>query len=141
MAYEGKHLSQCNLIPFPWHFAHIVLVSGAKWNPCGHAILNAGGAGGHYFHIAGDGYARPYYMDQAGYDRYLSESKKREIRRQYVHIPKPDGAQAKLDELASKRWLWGALPNNCAAFVEDVIRAGGSKVGIYSNCPTREEWR
>ena len=141
MAYEGEHLYQCNRFRYPWSFAHIVLVSGAKWNPCGHAILNAGGAGGHYFHIAGDGYARPFYMNQAGYDRYLSENKKREIRRQYVHLPKPDSAQAKLDELASKPWLWGVLPNNCAAFVEEIVRAGGSKVGIYSNCPALEKWR
>lgn len=141
MAYEGEHLFQCNRYPYPWHLAHVVVVTGVKWNPCGHAILNAGGNGGHYFHIAGDGYARPYYMNQTGYERYLSENKKREVRRRYVPLFKPNRAQAKLDELAAKPWLWGVFPHNCAAFVEEILQAGGSNVGVYSNCPTLEAWR
>ena len=142
MAYEGEHLYQCNRIPYPWHLAHVVVVSGAKWNPCGHTLLNAGGAGlgGHYFHIAGDGYAKPYYMDHAGYLRYLRESAKREIRRQWIPLSNPLGAQAKLDYLATKRWLWGVAAHNCATFVESILAAGGSDRGLYSNCPALEKF-
>lgn len=141
MAYEGENLYQCRRLSYPWHLTHIVIVSGAKWNPCGHAILNAGGKGGHYFHIAGDGYDRPYYMHENGYARYLAENKKKELRRQFVYLEKPLEAQHKLDQLTSKKWLWGGFPNNCASFVEKILKAGGSSVGVYSNCPTLESWK
>jgi hypothetical protein len=42
---------------------------------------------------------------------------------------------AKLEELLSKSWLWGVLPNNCVAFVEEVIAAGGGTWSSGSNCP------
>lgn len=81
---------------------NVVVATGAKWNPCGHAILNAGGNGGHYFHIAGDGYVRPYYMTQNGYERYLSENKKREVRRRHVPLRRPDRAQTRLDLITNE---------------------------------------
>lgn len=53
---------------------------------------------------------------------------------------KPGGcAQAKLDYLATKRWLWGAAAHNCATFVE-ILAAGGSDRGLYSNCPALEKF-
>jgi len=30
---------------------------------------------------------------------------------------------------------WGVLPNNCVAFVEEIIAAGGGNWNSYSNCP------
>ena len=59
MAYEGENLFECHILPYPWERCNIVVVSGAKWNPCGHTLLNAGDRGGHYFHIAGTGIDRP----------------------------------------------------------------------------------
>jgi hypothetical protein len=35
----------------------------------------------------------------------------------------------------AKKWTWAILPNNCVAFVEEVIKAGGGKWSSYSNCP------
>jgi len=141
MAYEGEHLYACPAAAFPWQATFAVTVSGARWNPCGHALLNVGGASGAYFHIAGDGNDRPFMLRGSGaFHRYLKENGKRELRRKHVPIPNPEGAQAKLELLTSKNWLWGVLPNNCASFVEAVIQAGGSKSGLYSNCPSREQF-
>ena len=140
MAYEGINLYECATTLYPWGHTYVVVVSGSSWNPCGHTILNVGGVNGHYLHIAGDGYARPYYMDAKGYQRYLSENKKKELSRQYVKVPKPLKAQQRLDELAAKPWLWMVLPNNCASFVEKILQAGGAEGGLYSNCPAMEGW-
>lgn len=141
MAYEGINLYQCFSKLFPWTHSQVIVVSGTFPNPCGHAILNAGGVGGHYFHIAGDGNDRPYYMDEAGYRRYLKENRKTELQRKSIKISKPDAMQRKFDELASKDWLWGVLPHNCATFVEELVKAGGSATGLYTNCPALEEWK
>jgi hypothetical protein len=140
MAYDGEHVYQCNRYWYPWHRTYAVIVSGAKWNACGHAILNLGGPGGDYFHIAGKFRVRPWHMAQAGYERYLFEQEKREIVRQYIPINKPALAQAKLEELTATTWIWGVLPHNCASFVEEIIQAGGSDAGLYLNCPTLEKW-
>ena len=47
----------------------------------------------------------------------------------------------KLEQLAAAKWFWGVLPHNCASFVEEVVRAGGSSAGLYFNCPARERFR
>lgn len=44
----------------------------------------------------------------------------------------------KLEELLAAKWTWGVLPHNCASFVEEVVQAGGSDAGLYSNCPALE---
>lgn len=80
-------------------------------------------------------------MREAGYDRYLTDHGKRELRRTHVPIPNPDGAHRKLEQLLATQWSWFVLPNNCAAFVEDVVRAGGSTAGLCSNCPSREQFK
>jgi hypothetical protein len=140
MAYDGDVLDHCPASGYgDFSQVNAVVVSGAKWNPCGHALLNVGGRGGWYYHVNElRGY--PRYMDEAGYRRYLRENGKREVNRQRVPLPDPDGALAKLEGLLAEKWTWFVLPNNCASFVEDVLQAGGADAGLYSNCPTRENF-
>jgi len=35
----------------------------------------------------------------------------------------------------ANKWTWLVVPNNCVAFVEEVIKAGGGTWSSYSNCP------
>lgn len=56
-------------------------------------------------------------------------------------FPTLRGAHGKLEQLLAAQWSWFVLPNNCASFVEDVVRAGGSTAGLYSNCPSREQFK
>ncbi len=44
MAYEGINLYECTTTLYPWGQTYVVVVSGSSWNPCGHTILNVGGA-------------------------------------------------------------------------------------------------
>jgi hypothetical protein len=131
MAYKGEHMYNCRAVPFDWKNASLIVVSGSKPNPCGHALARAGN---YYFHIDG---AReyPWYMAHAGYLRYLKENEKTELRRMQVRLAKPEAAQRKLEELSAKRWTWLLLPNNCASFVEEIFAAGGSNVSTWTNCP------
>jgi hypothetical protein len=133
--YHGDVMLQCPLKP--WDFKHCcaVVVSGDGINFCGHTLLHTGGDW--YFHVAGVNDV-PKFMRESGYQRYLKENGKHEIRRWIVKLPNPAGAHAKLEELLTKQWLWLVLPHNCANFVEEVVRAGGSKAGMYFNCPTVE---
>ncbi len=132
MAYLGEHLTSCRAVPFDWSNTSLVIVSGVAANPCGHAIARAGNF---YFHIDG---AReyPWYFGVAGYQRYLKENGKKQLKSTRVNITNPVGAQAKLEELSARKWTWLLLPNNCASFVEEVFSAGGSNVSTWSNCPT-----
>lgn len=132
MSYLGERLLMCRAVPFNWNACHLVVVSGTGPNFCGHAIVNAGE---YYFHVDGlNGY--PWYMDSQGYRRYLKENDKRELQRTRVPLPNPKGAQRKLEELSVKRWRWLVLPHNCASYVEEIFRAGGSKFSNLLNCPT-----
>lgn len=133
--YDGDEM-----ILFPLHssdFKHTcaVIVSGDGPNLCGHALLHVGNSW--YFHVAGRN-SLPKFMHESGYQRYLKENGKREIRRWIVKLPNPQGAHLKLHELLKKNWLWLAVPNNCASFVEEVVQAGGSNAGMYFNCPAAE---
>lgn len=51
--YDGEELSMC--LPQPFDFAHTtaVVVSGDRWNPCGHMLLKVGESVPYYFHVAG----------------------------------------------------------------------------------------
>lgn len=138
--YVGEIMYQCLLQPFDFKATYAVVVSGASWNPCGHVLLNTGGAGGWYFHIA-ERKGKPRFMREAGYQRYLKEHQKQEIQRTFIPIPKPEDAHRKLEELLSKQWSWFVLPNNCATFIEDVVKAGGSNAGLYFNCSTLEQFQ
>jgi hypothetical protein len=145
MGYQGDVL---NYTPGDLDFSTVyaVIVSGDFPNPCGHALLFVPSTGaissddGYYFQVA-EAHGYPRIMRTEGYARYLIENKKREITRYAVTIAKPQAAFNKLILLMGKKWVWGILPNNCAAFVEDVVRAGGSSAGLYSNCPTLEKFK
>jgi hypothetical protein len=131
MAYLGEHLLHCAAVPFNWRSTHLVVVSGTGPNFCGHAVVNAGS---YYFHIDGlNDY--PWYMSEPGYRRYLKENGKKELLRRSVMLPRPEGAQRKLEELSAQRWRWLVLPHNCASYVEEIFQAGGSTVSNVANCP------
>ena len=114
MAYEGELLSECPQ-GLDFSFTQAVVVSGASWNPCGHMILCVGNSSdtSWYFHVAGAGvrevygvYAYPKFMREEGYQRYLLENSKRELRRLDAMISNPDGMASR-----SRR---GPLMRRCA---------------------------
>ena len=141
MAYEGDEMIACPQTPYSFQETYAVVVSGDGPNFCGHLILRVGLDGNEkYLHVAG-GWTQPRQMDEAGYRRYLKETGKHEIKRFRVLITKPDDAMRRLEVLLSVKWLWGVLPHNCARFVEDIVGAGGSTAGLYSNCPTLEQFQ
>ena len=129
MTYEGELLTFCPKNAFALRHAYAVVVSGdpRMHNRWGHMLLNTGGNGGIYFQIAGQFRACPRYMDELGYQRYLKETRKKELRRFPVRIPNPDAAQLKLEELLSKPWTWWVVWLNCETFVEEIIIAGGGR--------------
>lgn len=138
--YNGDVLNYSPARSYDFSRSYAVVVSGDTFNPCGHMLLNAGGRGGWYFHIAErKGY--PRYMGQTGYERYLRENGKTEISRTFVPLRYPQRSMAKLVDLLSMQWSWWLLPNNCASFVEDVLQAGGTSAGLITNCPSREVFR
>ena len=141
MAYEGEELNFCPSQMFDFTKAAAVIVSGDGPNIWGHMLLNTGGATGMYFQVAGV-LTRPRYMDEAGYQRYLEETGKTELRRIPVFIRNPAASQLKLEELLNQKWRWGAVVHNCETFVEDIILAGGGPLihhGVFS-LPTKAGW-
>lgn len=135
MAYDGEILDQCGAVEMDCSKVAVVAVSGAGPNVCGHMLIATGLAGNMmYFHVAVVR-GNPKYMSDAGFRRYLKENGKSEIRRRVLALPDPSGAALYLEELMAGTWTWGALPNNCVAFVEEVIAAGGGEWSSYSNCP------
>ena len=46
------------------------------------------------------------YMTEAGYRQYLSETRKRELRRRALSLPNPSGAYLYLEGLLSEKWTW-----------------------------------
>jgi hypothetical protein len=136
MAYDGEFLNQCGALNIDCSTVAVVAVSGAAPNVCGHLLSATGNPGNAlYFHVA---LIRDYpkYMTEAGYQRYLKENKKTELRRRMLTLPDPQGAQLYLEHLMANTWTWGVLPNNCVALVEEVIQAGGGEWSSYSNCPS-----
>jgi len=133
--YTGDEMVVCPLKTSDFKHTCAVVVSGDGINFCGHSLLHVGN--GWYFHVAGK-HDLPKFMHEDGYMRYLRENGKREIRRWIVKLPNPAGAHRKLEELLAKQWRWLVLPNNCVSFVEEVVQAGGSKAGMFFNCPTAE---
>jgi hypothetical protein len=139
MAYEGETMLACPADPYNFSNTNAVVVSGDGPNFCGHLILNVGGNGGSYFHVAGIR-TEPKLMSDDGYRRYLKETAKRELKRFQVKISKPNAAMLKIEQLLSVKWTWGVLPHNCASFVEEIVKAAGSPAGLYSNCPALENF-
>ena len=135
MGYSGEVLNQCGVLNIDLSRVEVVAVSGDGPNVCGHLLLHGGSpSGGTYYHVA-EWRSYPRYMSEAGYRRYLRESGKRELRRIPLTLPDPQAAERYLENLLSNQWQWAVLPNNCVAFVEEVIQAGGGTWGSYSNCP------
>ncbi len=124
MAYEGELLTYCPAQMFNFGRTYAVVVSGAKLNPYGHMLLNTGGPGGKYFQVS-DVYGDPRFMDEAQFQRYLKENKKTIVTVFPVQIPHPQQAQAKLEELLSRKWVWGMVVHNCESLVEEIVMAGG----------------
>lgn len=135
MAYAGEVLNQCGLIEIDFDEVQVIAVSGDGPNVCGHMLLHTGrDRGGYYFHVAElNGF--PRYMNDSGYRRYLRESGKTELRRLPVKVPNPSGALSYLEGLMANKWTWLVIPNNCVAFVEDALAAGGATWASTSNCP------
>lgn len=145
MGYQGDVLTYC---PGDMDFdtVYAVIVSGDFPNPCGHALLfvpsTTATASDHGYYLqVSEPYGYPKIMSTEGYARYLNENGKTELTRYAVKIDNPEGAYGKLIQLMGKKWAWLLLPNNCAAFVEDVVKGGGSSAGLYSNCPRAEQFR
>jgi hypothetical protein len=138
--YLGEILTRCLPLGLDFRRAFAVVVSGMTLNPCGHLLLNVGGRGGTYCHVVEPrGY--PRYMDEVGFMRYLTTHRKRELRRAFLPVVYPDRALAKMEDLLSRPWSWWVLPHNCVTFVEEVLQAGGSTAGLYTNCPRLESFR
>jgi hypothetical protein len=136
MGYAGEILDQCGLINIDCTRITVVAVSGDGPNVCGHLLIQTGSdSNKYYFHVA-EFHNYPRYMSEAGYRRYLSEAGKTEIKRIPLSLPNPDAAAMYLEELTANTWTWLAVPNNCVAFVEEVIAAGGGTWSSYSNCPS-----
>ncbi len=143
MIYEGEVLSSCGFIQIDFSDTYIVAVSGDGPNICGHLLIYTAKGGGYYFHVTGDPNASgikkirgyPLYMNDSGYNRYLKETGKIELRRRKIKLPNPSGALLYVEKLLAEKWTWAVLPHNCVAFVEEVVKAGGGDWGSYSNCP------
>jgi len=138
--YLGEILRSCPARIYDFMNTAAVVVSGSRFNPCGHVLLNAGGCGGWYFHVI-EVRGFPRGMPAAGYRRFLDENGKRERTRVRVPLPQPARAMAKLEEIMSRKCTWMVLPHNCAGFVEEILQAGGSDAHLWSNCPTLESFR
>lgn len=135
MSYSGEILNQCGLINIDCSQVAVVAVSGDGPNICGHLLIHTGQRrGGFYFHVS-EFHGYPRYMNESGYRRYLSEAGKTEIRRRSLSLPNPDNALVYLEGLMANKWTWLVVPNNCVAFVEKVIEAGGGTWSSFSNCP------
>jgi hypothetical protein len=132
MAYIGDVKIAGGGIPLDLSRVAVVEVTGDGVNVCGHALLFI--HSGYYFHVAG---LRDYprYMNDSGYRRYLAGHGKREVARRSMSLPRPYDAASHLDLLMASRWTWLLVPNNCVAFVEEVIAAGGGSWSSVSNCP------
>jgi hypothetical protein len=106
MAYEGELLTVCPASICDFRSAYAVVVSGSKFNPYGHMLLNTGGKGGDYFQVS-EVYGNPRVMDEEQFQRYLTENDKTIVTAMRVTILHPDKAQIKLEEILSKKWVWG----------------------------------
>ena len=124
MAYEGELLTFCPEQMFQFGKTYAVVVSGAKFNPYGHMLLNTGGPSGMYFQVS-DVYGDPRFMNEEQFQRYLTENNKNIVSVMPLAIPNPEKAQLKLEQLLSRKWVWGAVVHNCESLVEEIVMAGG----------------
>ena len=125
MAYEGEYLLSCPPEMFSFGKTYAVIVTGAKFNPYGHMLLNTGGPGGTYFQVAGV-HLVPRFMDEDQFQRYLKENDKTIVTVLPINVPNPERAQLKLEELLSHKWTWLGVVHNCETMVEEIVMAGGA---------------
>lgn len=136
MSYSGEQMNACGAFDIDCSKITVVAVSGDGPNVCGHLLIRTGGKDGpRYFHVD-ELHNYPKYMTEAGYHHYLTEAGKTELKRIGMSLPDPQGALLYLESLMANKWTWLVLPNNCVAFVEEVIKAGGGEWASYSNCPS-----
>lgn len=70
---------------------NVVVVSGSKFNPAGHLLLNVGGDGGWYFDVH-EVYDYPTsHSSEQGYQDYLASEGKLELSSTPVDVPNPAG--------------------------------------------------
>jgi hypothetical protein len=124
MAYQGELLRHCPKEMFKFGRTYAVIVNGAQFNPYGHMLLNTGGPGGMYFQVS-DVYGDPRIMNEQQFQRYLKDNDKIIVTVMRVSVPHPEKAQLKLEELLSRKWLWGGVVHNCESLIEEVLIAGG----------------
>lgn len=140
MTYEGDILEHCYEDLFDFSNTSAVIVSGDWPNQFGHMLLCTGlGEKRIYAQVVAAIYARPRYMTQAGYVRYLLELHKHEIRRMPVVIKDQSAALLALERALSQPRTWWAVVHNCESFVEDIVVAGGGPklhTGVFT-LPTR----
>lgn len=137
MPYCGELMLQCPRARFDFSRTYIVIVTGST--KYGHMLLNVGGRGGDYFHVVGVNahvenaglIAYPRWMNEQGYQRYLSESGKRELRRFRAVITEPNEAMLELERYMARRNLYLGRWLNCVTFVEAVIQAGGCLMDLH----------
>jgi hypothetical protein len=154
--YIGRNLNACDVKMFlregyPYAFNVVVVngfsVGGVEVNKCGHVLLNIGGLpivdapGGYYVHIDGEltqPWKYPHYMNEMEYRRYKKENEKTEISRHHIYVPEPRNALLELERLLNEKWRFGLIFNNCATFVDQVLKAGGGGLQMTPglvNCP------
>jgi len=126
MSYEGELMTQCPVGMYNFSRAYAVLVSGARFNPYGHMLLNTGGRGGRYFHVS-DLFGQPRTMTEKQFQDYLASNDKTIVSVIRVTIPRPRDSQIKLEQILSSSWAWGAIMHNCETMVEDIVMAGGGR--------------
>jgi hypothetical protein len=131
---DGREIESCDLDLFRYKQLSVIVVTGASYNPCGHALLNVGGTSGYYIHVAG-WHSKPHFMTQGDYETYLAGHGKQEILRKQVYVPFLDSALLYLERVVSKTWSYGLVVHNCATLVEDVFKAGGAYLNFNYNCP------
>jgi hypothetical protein len=124
MAYEGEVLNYCPDQMFDFSDTYVVIVSGAKLNPYGHMLLNTGGKSGSFFQVS-DVYGFPRFMNADQFQRYLKENNKSIVTVFPVKITDPEKAEAKLEEVLSRKWAWAVVFHNCEGLVEEIVMAGG----------------
>lgn len=78
-------------------------------------------------------------MNQWGYNRYMSDTRKTELQRLPVKIADPLGFEHQLNAQLARPYAWWGIIHNCQSFVTDPIFAGKSNVpfsiGVLK-CPT-----
>ena len=124
MPYEGETMASCPSEMFNFGRTYVVIVSGARFNPYGHMLLNTGGPGGIYFQVAGVS-AQPRLLNEQQFKRYLKENDKTIVTVMPIHIPYPEKAHLKLETLLSEKWKWAGVVHNCETLVEEIVMAGG----------------